>query len=446
MDAPDYLLFMTKQGYLAFCAALCFVGVLPVLYCAIVGMRRGYRRISSRWMAVFVLLSSGLAFMAGALTAAGGAKPMTDVIVNFLATTPVVLTIAYVCRMQTRTYPGVRDRRRLRRFFLTVYPTFLTVLTISTLLQLRFPVHLPSLWSEISVVSFFLLSPILLAWCFYSIPAAYVFFEALLSRLTGAAHQIQNFAASVLMTCLSLDGLIWSANFGIRAFVDSPARKQTVLLFQNITNTTYIVEIIAVFAALIAYASRSELSKVSEKLLNYFQRTRRIDGYLQNAPVHRDPYSVPYDCLRKATQVNDLGLSDLERHKALDLYRMAVIMAEDGLREESGRRRISYRDFVDLVILHQQDLADDDIREHSALGHQDEVYSLYEVYASLRQLLSLNAPSPRNFDRWVQLSYLAMKDAGLLHVPDGRAPDVLPKVQRHYFFVEESVWHDALSW
>lgn len=435
-----------KQLHLLFFAAACFIAVIPLLVFAIVSQLRNYARQRPRWMAVLVAFLSGLAFLLGFFTEAGNTMPIVDVLINFFATAPVLFTIGYVCTLQANRYRDARGRRWLRRLFSRSYLILFVVLTVFTALQIRDPYRVFDFLGPIPTDAVFLQIPIMAVWAVFSALAAIVFFGSLNTRLPGLAQQIQNTAAGILMSALSIDAILWSCIFATRAYAQDSTREAIISNILSITNVTFVAELVFVGVSLGAYYSRAEVSKVAEKLLDLFHYTNRIEKLSENVPVHKHPYSGPYDYLKSTLETGELPLDRADKQKAIDAYRLAVLCHTGGIWDQDGNLRESTRQFVDLLEIYQQDLKDPDIAHRQPVQQRIQDYSLYEVYKKVEPMVMRNrVPSVDLIydDMWVQLAFLAIADAGLVPQHTAEQITVQPKVRRLYVVTKELVWNKA---
>lgn len=432
------------RAYLTLYAVLCLLAFVPLTVSATLGQVRGYRRNAFRWGYALIALLDGSVLAYSAYAFSSSSSDLAQVGLNFAATLPVILVVANLCSIQERRYPRVWDRTVIRIPFSRVYLILFSLFIVFSLLQLLRPYEILRLFAPAPVLTTSLQAPIMLAWGFFAILAAYVFFDSAL-RWPYRMLRVQNASAGILMSALAIDAVLWTLIFGLRAFSSDSTRAILVSNTLSITNVTFTIELISGLLAIITYYSTSEISKVSEKLLSLFEYTRRIQNLFESVPVHQWPYSGPYKYLQRALAYEALGIGNEDRRKALDAYRMALLIYLDGITDENGHQRITASQFIHLLHAHQENLADPAISKRAPVQRRLRAYSLYEINQAIQPIVLRHAPVPARHivPKWLQLAWLAMHDAGLTSLqPDF---EVLSETHAAYSVAKDDLWDTATS-
>lgn len=440
---------MDQQFHDSLWAWICLLSAVPLFVFALIGTLRGHRRADCRWLGFGIALVGGIFFFLS--SAAVGSSNMTiSTLINFATNVPVVVTIAHVCCIQAWRYPGSRDRRRIRQTSLRAYPILFGILLAFTALELTVSYPILDDYAPAPLLAGALQGPVLASWFGFSLLAAYVFYEAfrhISIDLPGLGPRIQNISAAVLMTSFAVEAALRLGILAVRIFGSSSQREFSVSYLLTIIDVLMILELSSVVLALGAYFARDEVSKVSSKLLNFFDRSQRIEATLNNAPVNLWPYSGPYEYLKHALTEDDLKLPRIDVEKASDAYRIAVLIHRNGIYHESGRCVTSAEDFVDWLDLYEQDLHDPDISSRASVQPGSQTYSLYELYLSIQPILDSSDGSSLNWmfnDHWLQMVFIALADAGVVPACPYRTVTVLPKLRKAYELGKSRVWYEAL--
>lgn len=438
-----------QQVHELFWAVVCFAGALPLTVSAVIAVWRGRRRTEVRWIAAVVAWWGGLSFLASAAAAEDSGGLFIGVLADFLTAVPVIFTIAYACAMQARRYPGARDRQWLRYWFSRSrsYPLLFGVLLASALLNALYPYQITDDSAPAPIRAVFFQGPLVAFQCLFALGAAFVFYEALTTRLPQRRPNVQNASAAVLMAAFALEALLRCGLLGTRVWGSVSQIDFAATAFLTTADVLIMLELLSAVVAVGAYYSRSAVSHISGRLLNFFDLGRRIEDTFNNVPIHKPQFSGPYAYLNHAVNDENLALTESEVQKANEGYRLMVLYYRNGILGSDGNR-ISYKQFLDLLRVYEADLNDPEISEQAPVKRRAETHSLYEVYTVIEPLLSTKgADHSLNWiftERWAQLVYVAAADAGLLstHMPDVK---VLPEIRRTYELGKSKVWHEAIS-
>lgn len=433
------------RAYLTLYAVLCLLAVVPLTVSAILGKVRGYRRNGFRWAYALIALVDGSVLAYSVHAFSSSVSGMAQVGLHFAATLPVILVIANLCSIQDRRYPQVWTRTVIRIPFSKVYLILFSLFISFSLLQFLRPYEILRLFAPAPVLTTSLQTPIMLAWGFFALLAAFVFFDSSV-RWPYRLLRVQNASAGILMSALAIDAVLWTLIFGFRAFSSDSTRATLVSSVLSITNVTFTIELVSGLVAILSYYNTSEVSKRSEKLLMVFESSRRIQNIFESVPVHDWPYSGPYHYLECALDYENLSIECEDRQKARDAYRLALLMYLDGIADANGNKHITASQFLDLLHSHQQNLADPDISSRAPVLRRLQTYSLYDINQAIQHIVLRHAPVPATHivaPMWLQLAWLAIHDAGLTPLQ----PDIETWSEAHaaYSIAKHDVWKKATS-
>ena len=218
------------RAYLTLYAVLCLLAVVPLTVSATLGTFRGYRRNGFRWAYALIALVDGSVLAYSVHAFSSSVSDIAQVGLNFAATLPVILVVANLCSIQKRRYPRVWTRTIIQIPFSKVYLSLFSLFIVFSLLQLLRPYEILRLFAPAPVLTTSLQTPIMLAWGFFALLAAFVFFDSSL-RWPYRMLRVQNASAGILMSALAIDAVLWTLIFGFRAFSSDPTRAGGVRYF-----------------------------------------------------------------------------------------------------------------------------------------------------------------------------------------------------------------------
>lgn len=438
-----------QQVHELFWAAVCLGSAVPLTVFAAIGARLGGRRTEVRSVGAVVAWWGGLSFLVSAVAASEESGVLLGVAADSLTAVPVTFTIAYACAMQARRYAGARDRPVLRSWFSSTrsFPLLFGILFATSAFNAVYPYPIADDFAPAPLRALAFQGPLMAVQCVFALTAAFVFFEAITTRLPEPRPNIQNASAAVLMTGFGVEAALRTALLGARVWGSASQIGFMATTFLAIVDVVMVVELLSAVIALGAYYSRSAVSQLSGRLLDFFDLGRQIEEAFNNVPIHRPGVSGPYEYLQQAATDDSLGLTHQEAQKASEAYCLALLWHCDGITGYDGKR-VGYNRFLHLLRVYEQDLRDPDIAEQTPVKRRAETHSLYEVYRVIEPLLTLrgadHSASWLFTERWAQLAYVAATDAGLLSTR-ALGISVLPKVRRAYELGKRKVWYEAMS-